>query len=102
MGTGSPSPQPVSASLLNDPAVQSAFHDLSLSFKRFDKCIDDLVRIAEHKTVGRVPNFRFVEDEPVATALEPIGTVVDRVMADVLRNMNKRVPVVGRSPDVQL
>lgn len=87
-GAGHPS-QPAPP-LYEDPAVQVAFHNLSQSFKNFDKCIDNLVRIAEHKVVGRVPNFRFVDDEPAVTALEPIGTVTDRVLGDVLRNMNDR------------
>ena len=90
--TGPNASLPVSPSLLNDPAVQAAFHDLSLSFKNFDKCLDNIERIVSHKTIGRVPNFRFVEDdEPAAvTAMEPIGTVTDRVLGDVLKNMHNR------------
>lgn len=87
-----PFPQPVSASFIQDPAVQVALHDLNQSFKNFDKCIDSLVRITEHKVMGRVPNFRFDEDEPAVTVMEPLGTVTDRVLGDLLSNMiNRRV-----------
>lgn len=82
--------QPAPSSLVNDPAVQVALHNLNFHLRNIDKIADDLVLIAETKVMGRVPNFRFVDDEPAVTAMEPIGTVTDRMLGDVLRNMNNR------------